>query len=75
MSKNKRHYHYTGKYREVAQSICNLEFNMPIDISVVCHRGSNCDYHFIIKKLANDFNENLNVLEKTKKSTKVFLLQ
>ena len=68
------HCHYTGKYREAAQSICNLKFNMSNEIPVVCHRGSNCDYHFIIKELANDLKDNLNVLEKTKKSTKVFPL-
>ena len=46
--------HYTGKYRSAAHIICNLEFNVPNEISAVFHRGSNYDYHFIfIKELAN----------------------
>ena len=49
------HCHYTGKYRSAAHSICNLKFNVPNEIPVVFHNGSNYDYHFIIKALANDF--------------------
>ena len=45
--------HYTGKYRDAAHSICNLKFNMPNEIAVVFHRGSNYDCHFIHKKFAN----------------------
>ena len=51
------HCHYTGKYRGAAHSICNLKFNVPNEISVVFHNGSNYDYHFIIKELANEFEE------------------
>ena len=43
------HCHYAGEYRGAAHSICNLKFNVPNEISVVFHRGSNYDYHFIIK--------------------------
>ena len=49
------HCHYTGKYRDANHSIYNLKFNMPNEIPVVFHNGSNHDYHFIIKELANDF--------------------
>ena len=28
---------------------------MPNEITVVFHNGSNCDYYFVIKELANDF--------------------
>ena len=35
--------------------IYNLKFNMPNEIPVVFHNGSNHDYDFIIKELANDF--------------------
>ena len=45
--------HYTGKYRGATHSICNLKFNVSNEIYVVFHRGSNYDYHFIIKELAN----------------------
>ena len=47
--------HYTGKYRDAAHSICNLKFNVPNEIPVLFRNGSNYDYHFIIKELANDF--------------------
>ena len=33
-----------------AHSICNLKFNVPNEIPVVYHNGSNYDYHFIIKE-------------------------
>ena len=41
--------------RGAAHSICNLKFNVPHEIPVVSHNGSNYDYHFIIKELANTF--------------------
>ena len=47
------HFHYTGKYRGAAHSVCNLKFNAPNEIPVIFHRGSNYDYWFIIKELAN----------------------
>ena len=49
------HCHCTGKYRDPAYSISNLKCNMPKEISVVFHNGSNYDYCFIIKRLANEF--------------------
>ena len=45
------HCHFTGKYRGTVHSICNLKFNVPNEIPVVFHNGSNYDYHFIIKEL------------------------
>ena len=41
-------------------------------IPVVFHIGSNYDYHFIIKELANEFEGQREVLGKTQKSTKLF---
>ena len=49
------HCHFTGKYRDAAHTTCNLIFNVPNEIPAVFHNGSNYDYHFIIKKLANEF--------------------
>ena len=49
------HCHYAGKYRGTAHSICNLKFNVPIEKPVVFHNGSNYNYHFIIRELANAF--------------------
>ena len=47
-----KRWHSTRKYRGAAHSICNLEFNVHNEISVVFHDGSNYDYHFFIKELA-----------------------
>ena len=45
-------FHYIGKCRGVAHSICNLKFNLPNEVPAVFHNGSKYDYHFIIKELA-----------------------
>ena len=44
------HCHYTGEYRGATHSI-----SVPTKIPVVFHNGSNYDYHFIIKRLAEEF--------------------
>ena len=49
------HCHYTRKFRGAALSECNLRYKVPKEIPVVFHNGSTCDYHFIIKKLAEEF--------------------
>ena len=53
--KVRHHCHYTGEYRGVARSICNLEYSVPKRISLVFHNGSNYNYHYIIKELAEEF--------------------
>ena len=59
------HRYYTGKYRDGAHSICNLRFNVPNEILVVfLLTGSNYYYHFIVKELANEFKDSLNVFRK-----------
>ena len=45
-------WHCTGKYRGAAHSICILKFDVPNEIPVVFHSGSNYDCYFIIKELA-----------------------
>ena len=45
------HCHYTGEYRGAAHSICNLKYS----VSSVFHNGSNSNYHFITKTLAEEF--------------------
>ena len=47
--------HCTGKFRGAAHSICNLRCKVPQEISVKIHNGSNYDYHFIIRELAEEF--------------------
>ena len=62
------HCHYTGKYGGAAHSICNLKLNAPNEIPAVFHNGPSYDYHFIIKELANKFEEQLECLgENTRK--------
>ena len=51
--------HYTGKFRGAAHSICNLNYKVPQEIPVKIHNGSKYGYHFIIKELVEELNENL----------------
>ena len=53
--KIREHYHYTGKYRGAAHSICYLKYSVPTETAVVFNNGSNYDYHFIKKVLAEEF--------------------
>ena len=66
--KVKDHCHYTGKYRDAAHDICNLRYKIPKKIPAVYHNGSTYDYHFIIKELAEEFEEEFECLgENTEK--------
>ena len=47
--------HYTGEKRGAAHGICNLEYSVPKKNSIVLYNGSNYDYHFIVKELAEEF--------------------
>ena len=49
------HCHYTGTFRGASHSICNLRYKTPKEIPVVFHNGSTYDNHFIIKRLAKEF--------------------
>ena len=55
ISKVKDYCHYTEEYRDGVHSICNLKYSIPKKLSIAFHNGSNYDYHFIIKKLAEEF--------------------
>ena len=39
----------------VAHSIYNLKYSVPKKIPIAFHNGSNYDYHFIVKELAEEF--------------------
>ena len=66
--KARNHCHYTGKYRGATHSICNLKYSVPKKFHIVFHDGSNYDYHFIIKELAEEFKKQFTCLgENTKK--------
>ena len=47
-----QHCHFTCKYRGTVHSVFNLRFNVPKEILVLLHNGSNYDYHYIIKNNA-----------------------
>ena len=62
------HFHYTGEYRGAAHGICNLKYSVPKKFPIVLHNGSNYDYHFIIKELAEEFKKQFTCLgENTEK--------
>ena len=68
MQKVRDHCHYTGKYRGVAHSKCNLNYKIVKEIPVLFHNWSGYDYHFIIKYLAREFKGNFECLfENTEK--------
>ena len=66
------HCHYIDKYRIATHSICNLKFNMPKELPVVFHKGSNYGYHFVIKALANKFEGQVECLGENKERYKTF---
>ena len=53
------HSHYSGENRGGAHSICNLVY---LKNPIVFHNGSNYDYHFIIKELAEEFKKQFTCL-------------
>ena len=55
MKKSLDCYHFADKHREAPGSICNLRYKVPKEILVIFRNGLNYDYHFIIKKLAEEF--------------------
>ena len=55
--------HYTRECRGAAHSICNLKYSVPKKIPILFHNGSNYDYHFIIKELAEEFKKQFTCLE------------
>ena len=68
------HCRYKGKYNVKAQSICNLKFNVPNEIPVIFYNGSNYDYHFINKELANKFDKQFECLVENKEKCKTFFV-
>ena len=64
--------HYAGENRGAAHSICHLKSNLPNEIPVVFHNGSSSDPHFVIKELANEFEEQFKCLAEKKEKYKAF---
>ena len=69
------HCHHIGKSRGTSDSICNLKSNVANVIPVDSHNGSNYDYHFIVKELANNFEEKFECLEENTEKYKTFSVQ
>ena len=66
--KDKKYVTNTGKFRGVAHSICNLKYKAPKKIPVIFHNGSTYDWHFIIRQLAQEFEDQFECLgENTEK--------
>ena len=62
------HCHYTGKFRGIAHSECNLRYKVTKEIPVVFHNVSTYHNHFIIKQLAEEFEDEFKCLgENTEK--------
>ena len=57
------HCHYTGEFKGAAHSIRNLRYKTPKEIPIVFYNGSTYDYHFIIKQLAKEFEDQFKCLE------------
>lgn len=57
--KVKDHWHFTGKCRGGAHNICNLRYKTPNEIPVLFHNGYKYDYHFIINKSAEKFEDRI----------------
>ena len=55
--KTRIHFYYTHKYRGVAYNISNLKQNCQ-KLPLILHNGSNFDYYFIIRELAEKFEDN-----------------
>ena len=53
-----------GEHRGAEYSTCNSKYNTPKEIPIVFHDRSNYDYHFIIKELAEKFEEQFTCLGK-----------
>ena len=59
---------FTGGYRAAAHSICNLKYSVPKKNPTVSHSGSNYNFHFIIKEIAEEFKKQFTCLgENTEK--------
>ncbi|XP_071578598.1 uncharacterized protein [Temnothorax nylanderi] len=62
------HCHLTGRYRGPTHSRCNLNYRNVYVIPVFFHNLSGYDAHFIIEKIANDFEGGVDLLPLTKEN-------
>ncbi|XP_077263128.1 uncharacterized protein LOC143897994 [Temnothorax americanus] len=62
------HCHLTGRYRSPAHSRCNLNYRNVYVIPVFFHNLSGYDAHFVVEKIANEFEGKVDLLPLTKES-------
>ncbi|XP_024888609.1 uncharacterized protein LOC112465332 [Temnothorax curvispinosus] len=62
------HCHLTGRYRGPAHSRCNLNYRNVYVIPVFFYNLSGYDAHFVVEKIANDFEGGVDLLPLTKES-------
>ena len=66
--KVRNHCHYPWENRGAVHSMYNLKYNVPKNVPIAFHNGSNCDYLFFIKELVKEFEIQFTCLgENTKK--------
>ena len=41
---------FTGEYRGATHNICTLNYNVPKEIPIIFHNGSNCDLSYYHKR-------------------------
>ena len=62
------HCRHTEEYRGTVHNICNLKYIITKKIPIAFNNWSNYDYHFIIKKVAEEFKKQFTCLrENTEK--------
>ena len=60
------HDHLTGKYRQAAHKLCNIKYQIPTKIPVICHNLKNYDSNFMIEALSKrDVFKNCTVIPQT----------
>ena len=74
--KNKKkvrdHCRHTGNFRGAAHSERNLRHNVPKKIPTVFDNGSTYDYHFVIKKIAEEFKGDFECLGENTENLSLF---
>ncbi|XP_024867175.1 uncharacterized protein LOC112451646 [Temnothorax curvispinosus] len=65
------HCHLTGRYRGPAHSRCNLNYRNVYVIPVFFHNLSGYDAHFVVEKIANDFEGGVDLLPLTKETASI----
>ena len=55
-----------------SHNICNLQYKVIKKIPIVFHNGSSYDYHFVIKKIAEEFKGEFECLEEIQKNILLF---